>query len=91
MKGIQLNSTTGDLLVKNGGLVIDDNRSQVTENIVRACPGEFKEAPLLGAGVERMLGGYPDPFWVGTTIEMLRAQHIDVQTIDITESSIIVS
>ena len=90
MKGILLDNTTGDLLVKNGKLVIDDNRSQVTENIVRAHPGEFKEAPALGAYVERFLGGAHDPFWVGDTMEMLRSQHIEVQKIDVTENSIVI-
>ncbi|MCL2133021.1 MAG: hypothetical protein FWH39_01595 [Bacteroidales bacterium] len=91
MKGIQLDHDTGDLLVENGGLVIDDNRSQLTEHIVRAYPGEFKEAPTLGAYVERLLGGNYDPFWTGDTMEMLHSQGLDVQKIDITENSITIN
>ena len=91
MKGIQLDNNTGDLLVKNGSLVIDDNRSQVIEHIVRAHPGEFKETPTLGAYVKRLLGGSYDPFWTGSTLEMLQSQGINVQKIDITENSITIN
>ncbi len=90
MKGILLNTDTGDLQVKNKRLQLGDNEAQVTEHVLRAYPGEFKEVPTLGAHVESMLGGNTDPFWPGTTREMLLSQHVNVQRVTITDSAITV-
>ncbi len=90
MKGILLNDTTGDLLIQNGRLQLGDNESQVTEHVLRAYPGEFKETPAIGAHVKSMLGGHFDPFWPGITRDMLLSQLVNVQRINVTDDSITV-
>lgn len=54
---------TGDLMVRDGALVVDDTTAQTAEAVLRAMRGEFKEFPLLGAETLKMLGGNEDPMW----------------------------
>ena len=63
-KGITLNEDTGDLDVKvirdrNGlitrGLIIGDVQEQNQAIIISIQPGELKEAPQVGVGIDSML------------------------------------
>lgn len=84
----------GDLQVRHDSklrhktLVVGDTEAQVTEHVLRAYPGEYKEAPTLGAHVTDLLHGAPDPFWKGHTMEMLQSQLINVSTIAIDGTTI---
>jgi hypothetical protein len=87
MKGILIDDN-GDLMVRKKALVIGDCEMDVSERLIRAWQGEFKEAPLLGGNVDKLLNGAVSPFWRGEMIAQLRAQHIDVKYIDVTENGI---
>jgi len=89
MKGILIDDN-GDLMTHNGSVVIGDVDSQVIGHVLVAYPGEFKEAPMVGAHIRGMLGGSPDPFWKNNTKDMLKTQHITIKKIDITDGQIIV-
>jgi hypothetical protein len=87
MKGI-LTDESGDLAVRRGALAIGNCDADIAERLIRAWQGEFKEAPLLGGNIERMIGGTPDPFWRGDIRMQLESQHIGVQRLDMVETGI---
>ncbi len=88
---------TGDLKIQvqrnaqgkiTQGLVIGDARTDVTERILQAYPGEFKEKPALGCNVKAQLNGTPSPFFRGNAIEQLQSEGIQIARLDITETGI---
>lgn len=81
MNGLQIDITTGDLLVERSAAVVADASGFIAELVLRSCRGEFKEHPLLGAEAPMMLAGEPDPFWPGNTKKMLRACGLDVSNL----------
>lgn len=74
-----------DILVNENGhlrvdwhtLVIGDAREQVAKHITYAYTGEYKENPALGGNARLMIGGKPDPFFVGNLKKQLRMCKID--------------
>ena len=76
MKGI-LTDETGDLVVRYGGLVIGNVDAQIAEHVIIAFKGEYKEVPMLGGEVRKMLSGTPDPFWRGNIKTQLKSQFVD--------------
>ncbi len=66
MSGIQINATTGDLLISDGTLSIGDVREQNAQLIVISERGEFKEYPTLGVGLSKYVNS------TGKEREMLR-------------------
>lgn len=87
MKDILLNNNN-DLQAVGHDLVTGDADTQIAATIMEAATGEFKEAPLLGADMRRMLGGTPDPFWRGRVKAMLKQEHINVSDIEIDDENI---
>jgi hypothetical protein len=81
MKGIIIDEQTGDLAVSGGSLVVGDVGAQVALFVLVATPGEFKQAPLIGAGARLMLGGAPDPAWPEETRRMLSACGVEVSRV----------
>lgn len=73
MKGILIDSGTGDLLVDHGGLVIGDTEAQTVETVLVANRGEFKESPLIGGEVMKQLGGGIDVMWPSRVKKQLKA------------------
>lgn len=49
-----------DLEIENGDLKIDDSDNQNIYAILKAYPGQFREHPLLGCGVQDMVNGAID-------------------------------
>ena len=76
MKGILLDEN-GDIMVRNGSVVIGDVDAQVTEHVLTAFQGEYKEVPLLGGGAAKMLNGKPDPFWTAEMKRQLKTQYVN--------------
>lgn len=54
MKDI-LTDEDGDLLIKDGDIVIGDSDNQHQEDIILANKGEYKETPEIGVGIFQML------------------------------------
>lgn len=80
---------TGDLMVKDRALVIGNTDSQIAEGVLVANRGEWKEWPLIGGEVRKMLGGRADVMWRGRVKKMLEACGLDVRKVSITENDII--
>lgn len=81
MKGILIDPNTGDLLIEGGGMQLGDVRLQCAERVLRAMPGEFKHAPMLGGAVRLNINGRPDPFWHIDAKRMLQAALIEVERV----------
>lgn len=88
--GILLDADTGDLLVKQGGIVIGDNSGQIIEQVIVANRGEFREHPLLGAELTYLANGNYNPFWANDTKDMLKIAGVKVSRVCIKENQITV-
>ena len=88
MRGILTDSETGDLMIEKGGLVTGDTESQTVELVLRTCPGEWKEHPLLGADAVRQLGGTRDVMWPGRVKKMLRACGVDAKEVRVNDNEV---
>ena len=80
MKGILLD-TEYSLQVKpkydtegkiTSGLVIGENTDQCAALVLQAAPGDFKEDPILGAGLTRFIRGQ----YSRSQIEQIMRQHL---------------
>lgn len=89
MNGILIDAQTGDLLVERGSVVIGDTDSQITESVLVAMRGEWKEWPLIGGEVKKMLGGEADVMWRGQIKQMLEACGLDVQQVKVSDDLVI--
>jgi len=82
MKGILLDET-GDVMVQNGSMVIDDSTLQNQYLILLAQKGEFKEYPTLGVGISDMLGDDDVLEWKKRIREELAKDDMKVNKIDL--------
>ena len=89
MTGMLIDTETGDLLIQNGSVVIGDTDGQVTEEVLVAMRGEYKEMPLVGGEVGKMLNGAPDVMWKGQVKKMLEACGVPVSKITVSDDSTI--
>lgn len=89
MKGILIDTETGDLLLTAGSLTLGNTDSQTVELVLVTAPGEWKESPLLGADVRSQLCGQPDPMWAGQTKKMIKSQGVEVDSIAIAQDGTI--
>lgn len=84
-----IDAESGDLLIEHGSVVIGDTDNQIVEGVLVAMRGEWKESPLIGGEVKKMLGGQVDVMWRGEVKKMLEACGLDVQKVSISEDNII--
>ena len=50
----------GDLADRGGDFLIDKSNCQHIEDILIACPGEYKQNPMIGAAIRNALNGSLD-------------------------------
>ncbi len=89
MTGILIDTESGDLLVERGGVVIGNTDSQIAESVLVAMRGEWKECPLIGGEVRKMLGGEPDVMWPSEVKRMLEACGLDVEKVSVSDDNVI--
>lgn len=90
MKGLLIDSETGDLLIEDKTAMVTDNEEQVVENVLLANRGEFKELPLIGAETRLQLGGERDVMWATRTKKMIKACGVEVSKISISDNIVTV-
>ena len=88
MNGLQIDTTTGDLLVAPSGALIAPADSFIAEFVIRSLRGDIKEHPLLEAPL--MLAGTPDPFWPGNTKKMLQACGLPVSNLTLSPDGVVI-
>ena len=90
MKGLLIDSETGDLLIEGKTATVVDSDVQVVENILLANRGEFKELPLIGAETRLQLGGERDVMWATRTKKMIKACGVEIRKISINDNTVTV-
>ena len=90
MKGLLIDSETGDLLIEDKTATVVDNDVQIVENVLLANRGEFKEVPLIGAETRLQLGGERDVMWATRTKKMIKACGVEVRKISINDNTVTV-
>ncbi len=81
MRGILIDSMTGDLLIEGGQIGIGDTEGQTAAAVVMTLRGEVKEHPLLGGEAGRLRGGQADVMWPGEVREMLRGCGVECERV----------
>lgn len=87
MKGILLDADTADLIISEGSMQIGDNTAQCVGLILDTVPGEWREAPLVGANVRSLLGGNTDKMWAQQTKRMIRSCSIEINDIKVNDDN----
>lgn len=88
MKGMLIDSDTGDLQVKGGTLALGDTTEQVAECVITAARGELKEHPLVGAEISKLINGNTDPMWCANARQMLYTCGVPVSRVTIKDNQI---
>lgn len=88
MIGMLIDSQTGDLLLREGTIAIGENTDQVAEHVLLAVRGDYKEFPLVGAEIHRLVNGTPGPMWKADAEDMLRFCGVPVSRIIMEEGQI---
>lgn len=83
MKGILIDSGTGDLLVGRGGIAVGDTEEQTAEAVVVTMRGELKEHPLLGGEAGLLRGGCRDVMWAPEVRQMLRGCGVECERVTV--------
>lgn len=84
MNGILVDQNSGDLMVDNGTIAIGDNTLQCIERIIVSNRGEFKEHPLLGAEIYKMMHGSVSRFWASRVRNMCAAAGVKIRNVSVT-------
>jgi hypothetical protein len=87
MKGI-LVEDNGDIMIRNGSMVIGECSADVAQRVIISWTGEFKHAPLLGGNAKQMIAGTVDPFWKGQLKAQLKAAKVNLTDLKITEQGV---
>lgn len=97
MNGIQLENYDVAISVQrdpNGmissGLVVGDILTQNQALIISIHPGDLKERPSMGVGIEDMLLDHDYPAWRAAIREQLEMDGQTVHSVKITSSSIVI-
>jgi len=82
MKGILL-TDDNELQVLNGTLILGDIRAQAAQHIITANAGDYKEKPLIGVGITKMLNGGSDPSLINRIKTQLKSAKINIEKLQI--------
>lgn len=91
MIGIAIDTTTGDLQIQHGNLVLEEVSSQVIEHVIRANRGEYREHPLIGGEIMKMQHGSTSRLWCARAKQMCHAAGVPVNRITIDGDNITIS
>lgn len=78
MNGLQTEMNGGDLLMEGGCCLVADTEAQTIESVLRAMRGEWREWPLLGGELTKMLHGTAGQLWCQRAREMCKAAGANV-------------
>ncbi len=87
MKGI-LTDNTNDIMFAGRDFLIGDIDVQTVETIVTEHRGIFKEIPVMGFGVTRVLGGNFNPNWKNEIKDSLKKGLIIAKSVEIDKENI---
>lgn len=87
MKDVLLDGNN-DIRVVDGDMVVGDITQQMISNVLVACPGEYKEHPMVGVGLINYINGSEAPFLVGRIKTQLEALGIKTKKITVKDGII---
>lgn len=93
-KGIRLEQGAGgvvDMEVVDGGVSVGDTTSQNEYLVLIAHKGEFKEAPMIGVGIEDMVGDEDGRYWEREIVENLARIGINAKGIEVQDGQLIIT
>ncbi len=90
MIGILVDAETGDLLVRDGSLVLGEASHQASEHALVAARGEYREQPQIGAEVAKRAHGIASRMWCARAKLVCRACGVAVSQISIDGDTITV-
>ena len=73
-----LTDDTGELIIRDGDFAVGPSDEQHMQHLLWANPGTYKQFPLMGIGIFRMLNGSISP----TDLNALRARIVQNATAD---------
>ncbi|MCM1311111.1 MAG: hypothetical protein NC301_08850 [Bacteroides sp.] len=85
MKGLLTEINGGDLLIEGGSCVVAGSEPQVIEGVLRAMRGEWREWPLLGGELTKMLHGTARLLWCQRAREACKAAGASVTRVTMNE------
>ena len=82
MTGILIDRTSGDILITHKQISIGENTAQCIEQILLSNRGEYKEFPLIGGEVTRLINGEHSRFWPNRVKDMCIAMGLNIKSVD---------
>ena len=52
-----ITDSTNDLIIENGDFKLNESDSQHVEHIITADKGQYRQWPLIGVGISRLING----------------------------------
>ncbi len=83
-------SKHGDLAIEKGDWLMTNSHHQHIESLLMSVPGEWKENPTTGAGLNLLKNGIIDGFTKRTIAIQLEADGFELDNLEITESGLII-
>ncbi len=85
---IQANDGTVDLEISGGSIALGDTQPQQEYLMLATRPGDWKESPTLGIGIEDAAADDDTQYWVRETLEQFRRVGLAVKGVEFTGDSI---
>ena len=83
MKGILIDQESCDIELAGGRIALGDNRLQSVEQILISNRGEYKEHPLVGGEVQKMIHGNVSRFWPNRVRAMCKAMGVSLSDLQV--------
>lgn len=88
--GLMVKEGCGDLVIRDGGVCVGETSAQTVEHVIVAMRGEFKEHPLLGGEIRKMMHGCGQRLWCARARDMCRAAGVRINRISVRDDGTIV-
>lgn len=88
---IQDDEGRADLELSDGQMAVGETRNQEMWLALMTRPGEWKEHPWLGIGLDDMAGDNDMAYWKRVTIDQLRRIGIKIKNFTIKNGDVVIS
>ena len=79
-----ITDSENDLIIENGDFKLNESDSQHVEHIITADKGQFRQWPLIGVGINRLINGSINPQSLKQVIKLnLESDNYNVRLIEV--------